>query len=316
MSARSFCDWVVKEMNHPEATLGSVEILTSGSGAHLSPTLENVTRSFDRWYDHCDQNEDNVAIFYFCGHGVKRESEYILLEDFGESGNRLLQHSVDVSDLYYAMARCRAKNQYFFVDACRQIPFKLLRSLSGDATRLLSRELSADTRSNAALVFATSGGAKAYGTAGQVSRFTDTLVKALSGLGGHPHGDEWVVSMPHLFRAVGILMQDDGGPAQNPTSELVGSSPVHIMLKPPLVPVTVACSPQAAIAGAELQLLDRGGVSPPGTNPMTVPNGWHFELSADYYTLDISFPAGEYSAIRKGLMAFPPRLATHVKVGQ
>jgi hypothetical protein len=66
-------------MNNPRAPLGSLELLTSPTVDYeLSPSLkrpteeavmENVKKAFKRWFHRLDSNPENVAFFYFCGHG-------------------------------------------------------------------------------------------------------------------------------------------------------------------------------------------------------------------------------------------------------
>ncbi|HKJ55999.1 MAG TPA: caspase family protein, partial [Nitriliruptoraceae bacterium] len=104
VSAAAFVDWIETTMRHPEAELGSVELLLSPGSAMLDqgavevevPTMENTRAAFDRWLARCDSNKDNVAVLYFSGHGIERESHMALLADFGVSATRPLENAVDV----------------------------------------------------------------------------------------------------------------------------------------------------------------------------------------------------------------------------
>ena len=325
-SAVAFVDWIVGRMRHPSASLRTVDVLVSPATTYgadsaapvaiETPSMANVAATFRRWYDRCNTDPGNVAVLYFCGHGVERESQFLLLEDFGESELALLENAFDIGDLYEAMARCAARSQYFFVDACREIPFQLMERLTGNARKLLDRKLVGDLRSDAALMFATSGGAKAYGRPDQVTRFTAALVRALDGLGGRPEGAGWAVDVPSLQRAVTRLMSlgGQGTPPQQPTLRGTGVTPLHVCLEPPVVPVAVACEPQAAVDAATVVLTRFTEAEGPIPQPCAGLAGWSFEVPADSYLFSITFPGGGYLPREERLVAWPPGLDTRVVV--
>lgn len=318
-SARLFVEWVTTRLNHPRASLGTVELLTSpgedpgGVGPAVEiPTLANVQAAFERWYAACDTDEDNVAILYFCGHGVEREQPFLLMEDFGRSSLALLENAVDIGQTYQGLARNRAREQYVFVDACREIPFQLLQMLSGNAKVLVTPQLVADQRRDTALVFATSGGSKAYGKAGQPTRFTQALVRALDGLGARMDGAGWVVDVPSLQRAITQQLRGGtGAPAQLPSIRGAGVGILHALASAPVVPVTLACRPPTAIAGAALTVSGLAafpgavvGAAPP--QAVASATGWTFEAPADVYTVVVDFPGGAFPRKQKTVAALPP----------
>lgn len=321
-SALAFVDWITR-INHPSATLGTVELLVSPEFTYTQPdgaktkvaepSAGNVRAAFDRWKAHCDSDTGNVAVFYCCGHGVERESQFLLLEDFGKSNNRLLENTVDVGKLYVAMNRCKARTQYYFMDACRQILPKFYDMLSGNAPTLLDPWLRAESRKNAALLFATSGGGTAYGKRDKPTLFTQSLVRGLDGLGSRKDNSRWVVTMPDLMRAVTQLM----GPKQPAEmSRCIGVSPLHILRCSPTVPVNIDCEPDAAVRQASLALTrvrKPGDSTPP---PRVGPRGWSYQLPADIYNLTIAFPSGSYQQSETDLHAWPPGYNTAVVISQ
>lgn len=313
VSARAFADWVATSLRHPRVPLGTVELLTSPGPPDGIPSMATFATVFEKWYARCDTHEDNVALFYFCGHGVERESLFLLLEDVGRSPLSLLENALDVGQTYQGMARCRAREQYFFVDACREIPFQLLQQLSGNARVLVTPQLVGDQRRDTALVYATSGGAKAYGKAGQVTRFTQALIRALDGLGGRLDGASWVVDLSSLQRAVTQLLArgGDGAPVQVPSVRGAGLGVLHRFERAPVVPVSLACLPPAAITAATITLSPLAalpGAVPGAPAPPLVagPGGWSVDVPADIYTLAVDFPDGGYTATRKSIAALPP----------
>src|SRR5688572_2824070 len=75
-SARLLADWLVDERSRDQVTpLGSVELLLSWPDAkfrdvEVDPADQaNFDDAWMRWYDRCAEHPDNVALFYFCGHG-------------------------------------------------------------------------------------------------------------------------------------------------------------------------------------------------------------------------------------------------------
>jgi hypothetical protein len=322
-AAAHFVDWVVGRMRHPTARLATVEMLVSPAQSYTAPepggqpvdlelpSMANVAAAFERWYASCNSSSDNVAIFWFCGHGVERESQFLLLEDFGRSELSLLENAIDIAVTYLGMARCKATTQYFFIDACREIPFQLLQLLSGNARVLVTPQLVGDNRRDTALLFATSGGAKAYGRTDQPTRFTDALVRAMDGLGSRPDGNRWVVDFATLQRAVTVLLRvgEEGAPPQQPTLRGAGTGELHLCSGPPIVPLAIACEPVAAIPGARVTLEPLAATpGSPASAPLVGAQGWQFEVPADFYLFTVDFPNGGYRAMRERFAALPPGL--------
>jgi hypothetical protein len=246
-------------------------------------------------------------MLYFCGHGVEKDSQYLLLEDFGDSPLSLLENSLDVGRLYQAMARCKARTQYFFVDACRDVPFKLLERLSGDSPMLMDQR-PGPARSDSALLFATSGGAKAYGTLKQMTRYTEALIRALDGLGAVPAGPDWVITIPGVHQAVTHQLDHatPKQPRQKPTTHVVGASPVHRCERPPIVPVVITCAPSAAIRSARAAL---NAVYNSHEYPGSVTSEcWSYQVPPDRYRFSVTFPHGGFQPIDSELWAWPPGL--------
>ena len=322
-SVKAFVEWVTQRMSHPTARLGTVELLSSPPVSFPPedpvepevPSLANVKAAFERWFERCDRDPRNVPLFYFCGHGVEREAAYLLLEDFGHSKLRLLENAVDIDTTYQGMARCKAHEQYFFVDSCREIPFELLEMLSGEAAVLVTPKLVGDRRSHHALVFATAPGAKAFGKPGKVTRFTEALLRAFDGLGSRAEGNRWVVDVPNVQRALTRLLRGraDGAPLQVPSLRGAGAGVVHRLSGVPTVPVEIVCDPTAAVSSAAVALdsVTGGATVRP---PTSCEFGWTIEAPADVYRLTVEFPQGNYRRHEDHLTAWPPGLDARIEV--
>ena len=117
--------WGLQNQNAP---LGTVELLTTAPQFETrtcsltieQPNISNIESAFHRWFQRGNTNKNNVALFYFCGHGVqKSDKDHLLLaSDFGNSLNPW-QDSFNFTKTYQGMVECQASVQCFFIDACR-----------------------------------------------------------------------------------------------------------------------------------------------------------------------------------------------------
>jgi hypothetical protein len=321
-SAVAFVDWIASTLQHPTAPLGTVEVLLSpGSETTVAgikadvdlPTLQNTKDAFDAWYVRCDADPGNVAVLYFCGHGVQRESEFLLLEDFAAVSHRMLENSIDISHTFLGLASCAAGQQYVFVDACREIPYDLVTKLSGSAAVLAEPTLVGDRRSDKALLFATSGGQKAYGRPNRPTRFTEALLSALDGQGAVLRGKVWEVRLSHVGPAVDwILRQDAEAPPQQPEYQGSFAAALHQLAGPPEVLVRIQYEPDAA-RSADVALTSF--TSPgPALIPVIEGNVWRCLAPADTYQLRLDFPAHDFRPFDCPLTVLPPGVEERITV--
>ncbi|MFD4367399.1 caspase family protein [Rhodococcus sp. NPDC058521] len=108
------------------------------------PTCDqnNLSAATEAWRRSATANRDGATFFYFSGHGIQRtrSDQLLLLDTFG-AGGTLSRHSVDVSSLRNGMAPYAnskglgdpsgvrpeiARTQFYFIDACRSAPSRLL----------------------------------------------------------------------------------------------------------------------------------------------------------------------------------------------
>lgn len=323
-SATAFVEWVVSTMRHPTAELGTIELLLSPGGPTTVagqacdvdlPTLANTKAAFDDWYARCHADPGNVALFYFSGHGVQRENQFLLLEDFGAVEHRMLENAVDIDSTYFGMAANKAAYQYFFVDACREIPYDLVANMSGSPTPLAEPKLIGDRRSDKALLKATSGGQKAYGRKNQATRFTNALLKALDGQGAERRGGVWQVGLSRVGPAIEwILRQERGAPPQQPEFRGSFAAALHQLAAAPSVPVVIHCDPAAAAQTADASLTS---ITVPGAGalaPERQDRGWRCIAPADTYRLSLGFPANDFKPCDHPLTVVPPGVEEPVKV--
>ena len=138
VSAMEMLRWVDTNLNNPEAPLKSIEVLISqvapaqytdsaGLSQQIDPaTWDNYEAAVAAWKARADSDPQNVAIFYFCGHGLGDGiNTHLLMADAGKSA-KLLRHAFHVGDLRLAMGACTAQKQIYLIDACRTVDLALV----------------------------------------------------------------------------------------------------------------------------------------------------------------------------------------------
>jgi Caspase domain len=216
-SARALAKWFTDGKLNNKARLGSVELLLSDSagqdfaGAPIDEaTRGNIQKAFDQWKKRCDGHPDNVAIFYFCGHGLQKDVMVLLPEDFGDSENNRWIQAIDFDRTYRGMAQCQAGTQLYIVDACRQLSQTSIKDTTFGGMPLIASILEAQKPRTAPRLFATAEGLPAFGDNGQVSRLTRALIECLDeGRAAKDAGGRWVIDTLHLGEAVQQLIDHE-----------------------------------------------------------------------------------------------------------
>src|SRR6185295_5590293 len=148
-----------------------------------------------KWYARCDTDQDNIAIFYFGGHGLQDSTQLLLAEDFCVNQVRPLAGAIDFNLSKIWMARCLANTQCFFIDACRTNNPGLQGQIISDAVTLKVPISTNIPRSiNTLVLNATRVNQLAHG-AGYLTRFAKALLDHLAGRGATEEaGGDWVVT--------------------------------------------------------------------------------------------------------------------------
>lgn len=102
ISARAMADWFIDSFENPSKPLASVSLLVSEENpdsyqpsrpadatAVIPPqaNLANVKDAAGHWVNRLAANKDNLAVFFFCGHGASLgQQAALMLDDFGKPG--------------------------------------------------------------------------------------------------------------------------------------------------------------------------------------------------------------------------------------
>lgn len=311
ISACAFANWLLREYNNPDKPLSSLELLISDATSTQfalpdgkvtkveKANKSNIRRSVRNWIDLGDENLDNRLIFFFCGHGIASGPfTVLLLDDFGEYQHSPLQNTIDFHGFYLGMDKCKAREQIYFVDACRTASSTLIESLNyaGDPIIEPSATHSSLGRRYAPAYFSTVPGDSAYGRPMATSVFTEALIRALNGAGSDNIEGDWRVYTDRLNTGIyySIKRLLSNTPLLEQVISVDGlSSPftIHYLKGKPIVPITVGCEPKEANNTAQLSFSNQI------TNverPTMQSSDWDVEIVEGEYSFYAKFPRGLY----------------------
>lgn len=196
-SAYLMCQWFLTardQLGIPLVTMrallspvaGEVERRPELAGFGDRCTLQNFLAAAADWRDDAARNPQNVALFYFAGHGAQRTKgdSVLLLEDFGDRVGGPLRNAVDTENIFFGMAPSRARKQIarmqvYCIDACRVRPAAFKNYQYMHATPVFEiDELEREDRF-APIYFAATSGSLAYAVPGKQTTFSHILLDYL-----------------------------------------------------------------------------------------------------------------------------------------
>ncbi len=314
-SAQAFADWLTTQYQSATAPLRSLELLISDAipvnytAAGQTQTVERATSATVRkkvldWFQRAN-TQQNRAIFYFCGHGVAAGLQCTLLfEDFGTVQPAPLSGALDFTRFHLGMDQCAAREQMFFVDACRAASPMLLYSAGYYGDPVLTPGKPTSPSRKPPVLYAALPNAVAYGRTNQSSFFTEALLKAVHGSGAGKIAGRWSILPSVLYRSLSrLLEQAVAGTSviQACTVDHLVDFAIHDLSGDPDVPVSVDCQPPINLAA------DRLIATSPGANrdqPPPVPKPWCVDLPVGQYRFSASSPAG--TSVYVDEIVFPP----------
>lgn len=299
--------------------LGSIEILLSPppnspslpQGLTITnATLANIQQAYFSWKARCDQDEENVALFYYCGHGLQKTHQFLLAEDFGEFPQNPWRGAFNFNATRDAFYSCKANTPIFFVDACRQGTLDMLQhdlSISGIEHPTINNPES----KNHLTLQATASSLAASGLANQPSYFVQAIISGLDGLVAQKdENDDWIIETSDLSSKIGILLdliKPEQSKKQPPQKTFGLSASIIKRKETPAAWFEVNCIPEAALPHAELTCVEERGAVPATYTRMPMADKWKLNIKASSYNLSASFKAGtNYTDNTKTCFLIPP----------
>lgn len=318
VSARRVVDWFKSEYTPYESTLSTVDVLCSGAQSFEDENgnevaveranLVNVRSAVTAWYKRGNLSERNTLIFYFCGHGVTTGAvSSLLLEDFGsEPLDPFSSGAVDAGGFMNGMRTCKALNQLYLLDACRNVPSDYLLDFGEHrGVPLVSSAKHTNLGvSHQVCIWASELGKAAYARPRSPTIFTDAWLAAMKGAGARMDGRtfDWVIQGTALTEGINeFIKRSEGAEKQFATPGVMTMGfPIHVLDGLPLVPVNVICKPTARSADVELTC-EPGGLKVSG---LTGP--WHLELKHGAYSVNASACGSGQLLDTQQCLAAPP----------
>ena len=267
VSAMAMLRWVDTRLYNPDAPLKSIEVLISqvdqpdytdadGLTQQIDPvTWGNYEASVKAWKARASSDPKNVAIFYFCGHGLGNGvNTYLLTEDAGSSAN-LLRDALQVNALRLSMRDCSALKQLYLIDACRTLDLAVVLDPNDISQSGLPRPtvLTVFKGTNPVL-YAAQMDKQAYGTPGEVSIFTAALLEGLNRCAVfRVNNERWAVGPLQLQQAIAAIMDDSTDGPACPADGLSGTGfPIHVLTTRPEVLIHVRLDNENVHHSAEI----------------------------------------------------------------
>ena len=301
-SARSFARWLLDNFRNGNAPLGSIELLLSPAGEFelargisrqsRSATMAEIKSAFERWYQRCDSNANNIAVLYFCGHGLMRSSLALLAQDFGASTINPFDTAVDLNGTHDGMARCKAQFQFYFVDSCQQEPWVMRKQMDDEARVLIPSRFGDQNRQDAPIFMATLPTKPAYGIAGGVTIFTQALLESFE-RGATKSKGRWIVTTSvlnaALIQEMDTISRRTGRIQKSCCKGMMGQSVFHELSAPPDVKVFLSCDPEAATGHATLEWCKSAAPTTPVLTRIPHPKPWELKATVGQYVVHAKF---------------------------
>ncbi len=320
-TGHAIVDWLLNRYQNPACPLGSVEFLLSPGELTPSPggpvaatpaTMANIEAAFALWKARCGSQADNIAWFYFCGHGVSKDAQYLLPEDYGDPAVFQWKNNIDFDGLRVGMRSCAAQTQLFFVDACRETSLALLTNLNVSGTPLTGAGFT-DSVNCSAAYYATTPGRLAYGPDTDVTYFGQALLSCLNGVGAIKKGPKWVVDTYSLGNALGQTMTQLARRYKQPLScnpDPSGMGRINEVAGPRVI-AAVSCTSEVANNAADITITRgaRSLHSAPGQPKPVVE-----EVEAGDWRIAVTFPGNQFASPAPEDYTFLPPVFEGVEV--
>lgn len=316
ISAVAFAQHLLDSKDDLRASLGSIDLLISPSPDDPAPipthmqadpaTMANIRAGYAAWRERCDRNEDNIAIFYFCGHGLEKTEQYLLAEDFGADPLNPWLGAFAFDSTRLAFNGCRADTQCFFIDACRKITSAMLQTRPNVTELEIVREDVPDCAFNLTMK-AAARNETALGPRRGVSYFTQALLKALQGAVASQGSTGWSIETgqisAHITDILRLIKASEGF-TQRCSCEVIGNTELLRINGTPKVFLNLACTPDGANNVVELAF------GRPGLPPVDILSHqgapWSLNVDAGFYVAEARFSQGDFVNAQRDIFALPP----------
>jgi hypothetical protein len=307
-SASEVAAWLLDEYHNPAAPLASVHVfLSPAPGEAIAPTVlrelealgvpyaatrDPVETALLAFQAACGERRENVGFVYVAGHGVQltKRGAIVLLEDFGTPAKAGFYGAIDMVGCHDGLdGDAYAGTQFWFVDACRQVPAiaSKFEALEGGVLTLPRPPGEADA---SPMFLASASRDVAFAQVGGTTLFSQAVLAGLRGAAAvGPEEDRalgWHVPAGRLGDVVKLitaqLASDHGAEQSVQPTGWPGRAVVHRFEAPPSVRVVLEVTPPEAATHTRVSLLFDADEA------QAVVDG------AAEWPVDVTLPAGPY----------------------
>ncbi|MFE4825260.1 caspase family protein [Streptomyces sp. NPDC056704] len=275
------------------------DLLEAFAAPPPEPTIDNIREAFAKWAERCRQHPDNIALFYFCGHGLQGDGQYLLASDFNRYPTSSFSQAFDFDETRLALQQSGPRTQLYIVDACRDSCLER----AGGVTGLAVRDLFKTNACVNELTIRLPAFDQALGERQEVSQLTQALIRCLEGQAAIPdeHGG-WEVRTDSIRTGISrlLLAEDfsDSGLTRTVEATGFGDIPLYRLDGPPPAKLTVQCLPSEAAGRTKLACIPQHPPDLPAVDCGTAQerrrsrNGdsvqeWHVELTSGFLKLPL-----------------------------
>ncbi|GAA2264273.1 caspase family protein [Streptomyces atrovirens] len=332
-SALAFAKWLVEGgRGQWTVPVGSVDLLVSCPPgdtltaslppAHIEPTIENIRDAFQSWAARCAAHQDNIALLYFCGHGLQGDGQYLLASDFNRYSAAPFTQAFDFDETRLALQQSGPRTQLYVVDACRD---SCLERPHGGVPGLAVRDFFKANVCENELTIRLPAFDQAQTERHEVSRLTRALIRSLEGQAATPGElqDSWEVRTDGVRRSIRHLLAEglgEGGSYRAVEATGFGDVPLYRLDGPPLAKLTVRCLPPEAAGRTklacvpqhppDLPTVDCGTAQERGTDEQSIQE-WRVELTSGFYTVNAHCDS---TTVSRPHSVWPPHSRLHMQV--
>jgi hypothetical protein len=302
-SALAMADWLLNEQTGPGVARGSIDVLASRpAGVPVSwygsvlapPTLDNVLAAAEAWYARCAEDPANLAIFYFCGHGVELGGfRSLLLQDVDLSSvTNPFRKAIAFNQFVDGMRGCAPRQQLYVLDACRDLPLGLANWADdvplGEPLVLLNKKAARNLAPRKHAVLHASAATQPAWQGATMGWFTECLLEVLKGaassndLSDNP--STYTISTRDVTEVIDYLVRNQflAEPAGLQTP-ITGGEGAFVFHAPPtpIVPVIVTRAP--ASSGTRFEVTN--GATKVASHAFVQPAPWRSRLPIGDYSI-------------------------------
>ncbi|HXT69967.1 MAG TPA: caspase family protein [Vicinamibacterales bacterium] len=342
-TATELAKWLKGRQGQLTLPIGTIRLCVESTAADLAKpettppagasgaSRAEVATALNEW--RAAQGPDDMALFYFAGHGVQRSrSDMVLLcADFNAPNDGPLSRAIELTHIWDGLGRTPvsatiARQQVYFVDACRERPsaFNNFETLTVPDVWGVPVLKAKDDRS-APIFYATTPGTLAYADEGIATLFSKTLLRCLENEAATLNDDtgEWQITSASLERALFSRFRALAGTSTD--QECDSDHAMHDFLlsrlpMPPACALKLQIDPDAAVPVTAVNVLDLETQKNVALPQPLAPHPHDFTLPGGYYKFSAAIqpPQAPYSDVQlKPRLIEPSRLvgAIRLKVG-